>query len=134
MFCRHTVRASIVNPEAAAVPSTGDASEVAAPQTTATYRNVARHSAITDRQRSSVRSSACMGIRCGLASPVRDRPRPEHLFRSIRSTASNIMFRWWSRSAPSSLRCCCFIVRPDFLLYECEPPQACRLSKADVRA
>lgn len=105
-FCRHTVRASMVNPDAAAAPSTGEASEVAAPQTTATYRNVARHSAMTDRQSSSVRSSAWRGISGGRASGLHRRP-PEpadHLFRSSRSTSSNIMLRWWSSWALSSLR------------------------------
>lgn len=93
-FCRHTDRASMVKPEAAAAPRTGDASEVAAPQTTATYRNVARHSAMTDRQSSRVRSSACMGISGGLASDRHRRPPgPGHLFRSSRSMASNIKFR-----------------------------------------
>lgn len=95
----------MVKPEAAAAPKTGEASEVAAPQTTATYRNVARHSAMTDRQSSRVRSSACMGISCGLALDCHRRPPdPGYLFRSSRSIASNIMFRWWSRSAPSSFR------------------------------
>lgn len=106
-FCKHTVRASIVKPEAAAAPSTGDASEVAAPHTTATYRNVARHSAMTDLQSSRVRSSACMGNSCGLAAVRVHRrpPWPGHLFRSSRSMASSIMFRWWSRSVPSSAFC-----------------------------
>lgn len=104
-FCRHTVRASMVNPDAAAAPSTGEASDVAAPQTTATYRNVARHSAMMDRQSSSVRSSAWSGISTGRASGRHRRtPEPtDHLFRSSRSTNSSIMLRWWSIWAPSSL-------------------------------
>lgn len=106
MFCRQMVNASMVNPEAAAAPRTGDASDVAAPHTTATYRNVARHSAMTDRQSSRVRSSAWTGISTGRSPALHRRPPPvEHLFRSSRSTASSIIFKWWSRSdVPSSRR------------------------------